>query len=171
MSLIRSWLLVAVLGAALVVAPDRQTGAEKEQDEAGHPPPQQALVADDVRPMVTEISAVSSTLGACRPPGVRPIAARAAAELSSRFGVSSCGGRAGRSGGGDHPRGLAVDFMHPRNGNGLVKYALANAKRLGVKYVIWQQTYYQPGRAPKRMANRGSATANHRDHAHISFHG
>ncbi|MCV7097646.1 hypothetical protein H7H99_21600, partial [Mycobacterium kubicae] len=39
---------------------------------------------------------------------------------------------------------------------------------LGVTYVIWQQRY-NDGNGWSTMENRGSPTANHMDHVHVSF--
>jgi hypothetical protein len=45
---------------------------------------------------------------------------------------------------------------------------LSQSGRFGVRYTIWQQTEHMPSGAAVFMANRGSPTANHRDHVHIS---
>lgn len=41
----------------------------------------------------------------------------------------------------------------------------------GIDYVIWYQRIYNPEIAPywRDMADRGGATANHKDHVHVSF--
>ncbi|MFI0357134.1 coiled-coil domain-containing protein [Actinomadura sp. 9N407] len=80
----------------------------------------------------------------------------------------------------DHATGQACDFMVSTGGsmpgaNGraqgdrAAQYAIANASRLGVKYVIWRQRIYDM-RSPgwRAMENRGGTTANHYDHVHIS---
>lgn len=43
--------------------------------------------------------------------------------------------------------------------------------RFGIDYVIWYQRIYNPEIAPnwRPMADRGSNTANHKDHVHVSF--
>ncbi|HEU5156701.1 MAG TPA: hypothetical protein VFU43_06855 [Streptosporangiaceae bacterium] len=80
----------------------------------------------------------------------------------------------------DHGSGRACDFMEStggampsadrqRHGDQVAEWAIANASRLGIKYVIWRQRIYDmrsPGWDP--MENRGSVTANHYDHVHIS---
>ena len=46
------------------------------------------------------------------------------------------------------------------------------AYRLGVMYIIWNQhiwSLYYPGLGWRKMANRGSYTANHKNHVHISL--
>jgi hypothetical protein len=80
----------------------------------------------------------------------------------------------------DHATGTACDFMVSTGGSSpsaagraqgdrTADYAIRNASRLGVKYVIWRQRIYDM-RSPgwKSMANRGGVTANHYDHVHIS---
>ncbi|GAA3225707.1 hypothetical protein GCM10010468_53520 [Actinocorallia longicatena] len=80
----------------------------------------------------------------------------------------------------DHGSGRACDFMestggrmptadHIAHGNDVLKWALANASKYGIKYVIWRQRYYdaQSG-SNKVMSDRGSITQNHYDHVHIS---
>jgi hypothetical protein len=83
---------------------------------------------------------------------------------------------------GDHGSGRACDFMMSSNGNvpteealergnRLAQWAITNGNRLGVMYIIWQQRYYdvRTGAGWKLMSNRGSNTANHIDHVHISM--
>lgn len=78
-----------------------------------------------------------------------------------------------------HPNGLAIDVMIPNYrtpegkalGDRVVTFALKNAKRFGLNHVLWRQTSYVPGRAPRPMGNRGSDTANHVDHVHIATNG
>jgi len=87
-----------------------------------------------------------------------------------------------RSSADDHGTGQACDFMMsaggamPSGGNqqigwDVAEYAKANADRLGVKYVIWEQKIWDsrnPGAGWKPMEDRGSVTQNHYDHVHIS---
>lgn len=89
--------------------------------------------------------------------------------ILTKFDVDSVGGRADRSGSSDHPSGLALDFMvDTGTGNALADYVLANQSKFGVKYVIWRQRY-NDGSGWSTMEDRGSATANHYDHVHVSF--
>jgi hypothetical protein len=80
----------------------------------------------------------------------------------------------------DHATGTACDFMvstggsYPSaagqaQGDKVAQYAINNASKLGIKYVIWKQRIYDmrsPGWDP--MSDRGGITANHFDHVHIS---
>lgn len=116
----------------------------------------------------------AATPAGCTPPtsGLGPVKSwvRAAAVLlGCRFDVPTMFGVAGRSSASDHPAGLAVDFMVDRaTGDRLAACALKNAEALGVKYVIYRQRI-NTGNGWEAMEDRGSATANHMDHVHISF--
>ncbi|SEG73376.1 hypothetical protein SAMN04489712_110103 [Thermomonospora echinospora] len=80
----------------------------------------------------------------------------------------------------DHGSGRACDFMESTagampssarlaHGDAVSDYAIRNASRLGIKYIIWKQRIYDL-RSPgwKMMSDRGSITQNHFDHVHIS---
>ncbi|MFD2399500.1 hypothetical protein ACFSVJ_25855 [Prauserella oleivorans] len=89
--------------------------------------------------------------------------------ILTKFDVDSVGGVASRSGASDHPSGLALDFMvDSSTGDELADYVLANQSEFGVTYVIWEQQY-NDGSGWSMMEDRGSATANHYDHVHVSF--
>jgi hypothetical protein len=106
--------------------------------------------------------------------GVKPWASTAGTELRCIFDVGTVGGLGGRPNMSDHPRGLAVDFMTAGGvaGDQLADYALKYKDDLKIKYVIWKQRInFGDGGGWHGMPNRGSATANHFDHVHISFDG
>ncbi|KIH99290.1 hypothetical protein LP52_07875 [Streptomonospora alba] len=83
---------------------------------------------------------------------------------------------------GEHGSGRACDFMMSAGGASpsagdrqlgqqIADYAQANADRLGVMYIIWEQRIWHsanPGAGWEMMNDRGSITANHYDHVHIS---
>ncbi len=103
--------------------------------------------------------------------GVQPHVARAGWYLKRRFGIASVGGVGQRANASDHPKGLALDFMTYRDtgkGDALVNYLLPNAGHFAVKYIIWKQRINSGG-GWRGMEDRGSATANHFDHPHVSF--
>ena len=83
--------------------------------------------------------------------------------------VSSWGGR---SGSGDHGAGLALDIMVSGSmGYAIADYVRAHAGELGVSYVIFAQRIWTVERSSegwRYMADRGSTTANHYDHVHVS---
>jgi hypothetical protein len=80
----------------------------------------------------------------------------------------------------DHGVGRACDFMESvggrmpsasatRHGDQVAAYAIGNASRLGIHYVIWRQHIWNiRGGGWRLMENRGSITQNHYDHVHIS---
>ncbi|MFD9701825.1 hypothetical protein [Lentzea sp. NPDC059081] len=101
--------------------------------------------------------------------GVKPHVAQVGHHVAGKFGVEDIGGATGRGGSGEHPIGLALDFMvDTATGNSLADYVLANRKAFGVTYVIWRQRY-NDGSGFTPMEDRGSPTANHMDHVHVSF--
>ena len=85
--------------------------------------------------------------------------------------VSSFGGyRAGDDG--DHGSGRAVDIMvSGEPGRKIARYVQAHARALKVSYVIYEQRIWLAGKPTsqwKAMEDRGSRTANHYDHVHVS---
>ena len=82
----------------------------------------------------------------------------------------------GYDGHGEHADGRAVDFMTYSNsalGNAVAEWARANAGALNIRTIIWAQKIWTPERASegwRYMPDRGSATANHYDHPHISVY-
>lgn len=84
---------------------------------------------------------------------------------------------------GDHGAGYACDFMVAKIGNmptaeyrqigqDLADWAKKNAKKYGIRYVIYRQKIWNIKRARegwRKMGNRGSITENHYDHVHISM--
>jgi hypothetical protein len=74
---------------------------------------------------------------------------------------------------GEHSSGKAIDFMtsDPALGQALADWARAHASELDLYDIIWQQHIWTPARSGegwRAMPDRGSATANHFDHVHIS---
>ena len=88
--------------------------------------------------------------------------------------VSSFGGT--RGGGGFHGSGQAVDCMisDSKVGWELARWVRAHARELGVSEVIYAQkiwTVQRGGEGWRSMSDRGSSTANHYDHVHVSVYG
>ena len=74
---------------------------------------------------------------------------------------------------GEHSSGRAVDFMvsDPALGQAVADWARAHASELDLFDVLWSQQIWTPVRSSegwRSMPERGSATANHFDHVHIS---
>jgi hypothetical protein len=107
----------------------------------------------------------SSTDYSAWAPHVRPVVA----EVTQQFGVPTVYTRPGHS----PTQQLAADFMVGSNramGDAVAQYVIDNAAGFKVEYVIWQQRIYMIGGSGwSAMEDRGSATANHMDHVHVSF--
>lgn len=105
-------------------------------------------------------------------PNVQPHVQAAAREIGTRFGITDIGGFRSGADAQDHGKGLAIDVM-TRNGEPIAQFAQQNAARLGITYVIWNQAIWdrRNSRGWEGMEDRGSPTANHKDHVHISFSG
>jgi hypothetical protein len=107
--------------------------------------------------------------------GLTPDAVRVHRAVCALFpGVSGYGGL--RGSGDNHGTGRAVDIMVGSSGLGgqIAAYVRANATALGVSEVIWEQHIWTVQRSSegwRAMPDRGSPTANHYDHVHVSVYG
>ncbi len=102
--------------------------------------------------------------------GANAIAAHRA--ICARFPqVTAYGGY--RAGSANHSSGRALDVMvSGAAGQEIADWARANASALGITEVIHAQRIWTTQRAGdgwRGMSDRGSATANHYDHVHLSF--
>ena len=126
-------------------------------------------------PAATVAAAVARIANSAGP--VKPQAQAAAnavvSDVPGAAGLTIGGTRASAVDPKGHPSGLALDYMVNSDralGDAIVAYQIANWDRLGVSYVIWQQQILtSPTGAWKAMADRGSPTANHRDHVHVNY--
>ncbi len=103
-------------------------------------------------------------------------------EIDRRFGPFPAIGCYRPGNDGEHPLGRACDFMLSsgsvmpsgpwvQRGYDLAAWAQANASRLGIMYIIYRQRIWDIRMASSGwvpMQDRGSITANHFDHVHIS---
>jgi hypothetical protein len=88
--------------------------------------------------------------------------------------IKSYGGK--RSSSGFHGTGRAVDVMIPSRSVGwqIARWVRANRKQLGVSEVIFARKIWTVQRSKegwRGMADRGSKSANHFDHVHVSVYG
>lgn len=88
--------------------------------------------------------------------------------------IRSYGGK--RASSGHHGTGRAVDVMIPNNRVGwqIARWVRANRKALGVSEVIFARKIWTVQRSSegwRGMSNRGSKSANHYDHVHVSVYG
>ncbi|KAB7741381.1 hypothetical protein GA707_17680 [Nostocoides sp. F2B08] len=70
----------------------------------------------------------------------------------------------------DHPSGRALDFMTSDRGYGdaIANMLISRAGELNIEYIIWRQRVWLPSSGWRTMEDRGSATANHYDHVHVT---
>jgi len=85
-------------------------------------------------------------------------------------------GYGGIGGDGDHSAGLALDIMisSQSSGDAIAEWVRANSAALGVSEVLWAQQIWTVQRSSegwRYVEDRGSATANHYDHVHVSVYG
>lgn len=104
--------------------------------------------------------------------GLQPHAAAFKEEVASIYGIDSFSlYRPGDTQ--DHGAGLAVDFMVPvgsQLGDDVANYSISNMEENNISYVIWEQQIYGSWNSQwEAMEDRGSVTANHYDHVHVSF--
>ena len=104
----------------------------------------------------------------CASLGLIPNAQRICTAIQANFGLSNIGGY--RAGDGDHGTGQAVDFMisGQAQGDAIAAWVQQHVGQFNVEYVIWRQRYWEPGGAWRLMEDRGSPTANHYDHVHVT---
>jgi hypothetical protein len=103
-------------------------------------------------------------------------------EVDRRYGPFSAIGCYRPGSDGEHPLGRACDFMLSTGGvmpaassiqlgYDIAAWAQANASRLGIMYIIYRQRIWDIRSGSSDwvpMEDRGSITANHYDHVHIS---
>jgi hypothetical protein len=76
---------------------------------------------------------------------------------------------------GEHASGKALDIMTSdvTLGNQIAAFLQAHAAELHIYDILWRQHIWTPERASegwRLFADRGSATANHYDHVHVSVY-
>lgn len=107
--------------------------------------------------------------------GLTPDAIRVHRALCAEFpDVTSYGGV--RSGSGEHSQGRALDAMVPNSslGDAIAAWVREHHSQLGVSEVIWAQRIWTVQRSSEGwrwMEDRGSDTANHYDHVHVTVYG
>lgn len=77
-------------------------------------------------------------------------------------------------GDGDHGQGRAIDIMvSGETGWAIADFLRANYSALGIEYIIYAQNIWSVDRAGegwRGMSDRGSTTANHYDHVHVTVY-
>ncbi|GAA3069871.1 coiled-coil domain-containing protein [Streptosporangium carneum] len=115
-------------------------------------------------------------------PRTRLVRQLIAQRFGPHFGIGCYRVDGGIAGGGEHPLGRACDFMlsqggsmpsaaETARGDEIAAWAIKNAQRLGIMYIIYRQRIWHVRSGSWRMmSNRGGVTANHYDHVHISMY-
>ncbi|SDT38353.1 SH3 domain-containing protein [Friedmanniella luteola] len=122
------------------------------------------------------LSGAACSAGSSVESGLTPDAIRVHRAICAQFpGVTAYGGVRADSLP-EHPSGRALDAMVSSNGLGqqIANWVRANAKQLGVSEVIFAQKIWTVQRGSegwRGMSDRGSATANHYDHVHVTVYG
>ena len=146
-----------------------QRDADAKTEDERHAAEQARRIGRLGQPDPTPATTTDCGLNTGQLGAVKPFVRTAAEFLGCTFGKPTVLGVAGRSNASDHPKGRALDFMVDRaTGDQLAACALRNREELGVSYVIWRQRI-DTGSGFRPMADRGSPTANHFDHVHVSF--
>lgn len=104
--------------------------------------------------------------------GMQPDTVKVFRAVCAKFPqVSSYGAIAGR---GEHATGHALDIMlGPDLGYDVADFLQANRAELGIEYLIYRQRIWRPATSNswRGMSDRGSDTANHMDHVHVTTYG
>jgi hypothetical protein len=108
--------------------------------------------------------------------GLTPDAITVHRALCARYPQITAYGGVRQGDGGEHGSGRAVDAMISDSTTGwqIARWVRANAARLGVSQVIYSQHIWTVQRGSegwRAMPDRGSATANHYDHVHVTVYG
>ena len=112
--------------------------------------------------------------GSASESGLRPDTIKVHRAVCAKFpSIVRYGGVSGR---GEHATGQAIDIMvgvgNPI-GNDVAAFLQEHRADLGIEYIIWRQRIWRPATsgAWRSMSDRGSPTANHMDHVHVTTYG
>ena len=161
-----------------VAATDAQQAAQAEVARLRQMVAALASQQQQVKHLLDQFRPQSPTLGDNITPRMREVRD----EVDRRFGPFGAIGCYRPGNDGEHPLGRACDFMLSsggvmptasaiQKGYDIAAWAQANAARLGIMYIIYRQRIWDVRMASSGwvpMEDRGSITANHYDHVHIS---
>jgi hypothetical protein len=122
------------------------------------------------------ISAAACKSGSAVEDGLTPDAIRVHRAICNLFpSVTEYGGLRSGDSGSEHSTGHALDIMvSGSKGQEIADWLKAHRKELGVSQLIWQQHIWTVQRSSegwRAMEDRGSDTANHMDHVHVTVYG
>lgn len=156
----------------------RWVTAEYLSEDKPEPEPQptpEDSASEDSGP-TSAISEAACPSGSSVESGLTPDAIRVHRAVCAQFPeVDSYGGL--REGDDDeHGQGRALDIMVSDSslGDQIAEWVRANSQRLGASEVIWSQRIWTAERSSegwRPMEDRGSTTANHYDHVHVTVYG
>jgi hypothetical protein len=122
------------------------------------------------------ISAAACKSGSAVEDGLTPDAIRVHRAICNLFpSVTEYGGLRSGDSGSEHSTGHALDIMvSGSKGQEIADWLKAHRTELGVSQLIWQQhiwTVQRNSEGWRPMEDRGSTTANHYDHVHVTVYG
>ena len=149
-------------------APKPEPVAEKAADKAPATSDKKSSSSSSSTKSVPSGVGSGAYVGWCSAKGLGGNASTVCSAVRSNFGITNIGGY--RAGAGDHGAGKAVDVMvSGSTGDSVAQWAINHMGELDITYVIWKQRIWLAGASSWRsMEDRGSVTANHYDHVHIS---
>ncbi|NUR94586.1 MAG: SH3 domain-containing protein [Kribbellaceae bacterium] len=130
-----------------------------------------------VADVVGSFSQAACKSGSAMEDGLTPDAIRVHRAICAMYpDITSYGGLRAGDTGSEHATGHAIDIMinSASEGQAIADWLKANYKKLGVSQLIWEQHIWTVQRSSegwRAMPDRGSATANHMDHVHVSVYG
>lgn len=131
------------------------------------------------KPVASTAGSISQTVcksGSAVEDGLTQDAIRVHRAICAKFpDITSYGGLRSGDSGSEHSSGRALDIMvSGSEGQEVADWLHANYKKLGISQLIWQQHIWTVQRSSegwRAMEDRGSTTANHYDHVHVSVYG
>jgi hypothetical protein len=122
------------------------------------------------------ISTAACKSGSAVETGLTPDAIRVHRAVCAKFpGITGYSGLRAADAGSEHATGHALDIMITgAAGQEIADWLHANYKALGISQLIWQQHIWTVQRSSegwRAMPDRGSITANHYDHVHVTVYG
>jgi hypothetical protein len=122
------------------------------------------------------ISTAACKSGSAVETGLTPDAIRVHRAVCAKFSaITGYSGLRAADSGSEHATGHAIDIMiSGAAGQEIADWLHANYKALGISQLIWEQHIWTVQRSSegwRAMPDRGSTTANHYDHVHVSVYG
>jgi hypothetical protein len=144
------------------------------QKDKPEPPEPEPVATDEADEESSESSAPAAgatcTNGSSVPSGVSPNVVKVHEAVCANFPELTSYGTFRSDG--EHSQGIAIDIMVSGDrGWQVAEFVRANASSLGVSYAIYSQKIWsveRGGEGWRWMEDRGSTTANHYDHVHVT---